>query len=195
MNAHEQRIREFAYQIWESEGCPTGHEYRHWEMACKLAEAQNSVFDQEKVTSQIKSVIAPDEPFDPNPRPEVDIEPPKPEIPGTPQQPPGPNTTPDIAPTEPPADPIAPVEPPPHISPTPEPPHIAPGISPTPTPIQPTDPVQPGNPAQPVQPRATKKAATGKRATKTAASEITAEKTPAKPRKSRSAKPQDILTL
>lgn len=38
MNPHEQRVREFAYQIWESEGRPAGHEYRHWEMACKLAE-------------------------------------------------------------------------------------------------------------------------------------------------------------
>lgn len=40
MSADEKRIREFAYQIWESEGQPTGQEERHWEMARKLAEAE-----------------------------------------------------------------------------------------------------------------------------------------------------------
>ncbi|GFM81269.1 hypothetical protein PSCICO_38630 [Pseudomonas cichorii] len=40
MSADEKRIREFAYQIWESEGKPTGQEQRHWEMARKLAEAE-----------------------------------------------------------------------------------------------------------------------------------------------------------
>lgn len=38
MSPYEQRVREFAYQIWEAEGRPLGHEYRHWEMACKLVE-------------------------------------------------------------------------------------------------------------------------------------------------------------
>jgi hypothetical protein len=40
MSVDEKRIREFAYQIWESEGRPEGQEARHWEMACKLAEAE-----------------------------------------------------------------------------------------------------------------------------------------------------------
>ncbi len=40
MSVEEKRIREFAYQIWESEGKPEGHEERHWEMARKLAEAE-----------------------------------------------------------------------------------------------------------------------------------------------------------
>lgn len=40
MSADEQRIREFAYQIWESEGKPSGQEARHWEMARKLAESE-----------------------------------------------------------------------------------------------------------------------------------------------------------
>jgi hypothetical protein len=40
MSIDEQRVREFAYQIWESEGKPAGQEDRHWEMACKLAEAE-----------------------------------------------------------------------------------------------------------------------------------------------------------
>ncbi len=37
MNLNEQRVREFAYQIWEAEGRPFGHSERHWEMASKLA--------------------------------------------------------------------------------------------------------------------------------------------------------------
>lgn len=37
MNLNENRVREFAYQIWESEGRPHGQHQRHWEMACKLA--------------------------------------------------------------------------------------------------------------------------------------------------------------
>lgn len=40
MSTDDKRIREFAYQIWESEGRPEGHEARHWEMARKLAEAE-----------------------------------------------------------------------------------------------------------------------------------------------------------
>ncbi|WP_339523931.1 DUF2934 domain-containing protein [Pseudomonas sp. EA_35y_Pfl2_R111] len=42
MNIDEQRIREFAFQIWESEGKPAGQAERHWMMACKLAEAEAS---------------------------------------------------------------------------------------------------------------------------------------------------------
>lgn len=40
MNIDEQRIREFAFQIWESEGRPHGQHERHWKMASKLAEAE-----------------------------------------------------------------------------------------------------------------------------------------------------------
>ena len=40
MSTDDKRIREFAYQIWESEGKPEGQEARHWDMACKLAEAE-----------------------------------------------------------------------------------------------------------------------------------------------------------
>ena len=38
--SNEQRIRELAHQIWESEGRPDGQDARHWEMACKLTEGQ-----------------------------------------------------------------------------------------------------------------------------------------------------------
>ncbi|MDZ3992490.1 hypothetical protein PspTeo4_17880 [Pseudomonas sp. Teo4] len=41
MSVDEKRIREFAYQIWESEGKPLGQEIRHWDMARKLAEAES----------------------------------------------------------------------------------------------------------------------------------------------------------
>ena len=43
MNNDDKRIREFAYQIWESEGRPVGQEARHWEMAHKLAQAEAQV--------------------------------------------------------------------------------------------------------------------------------------------------------
>lgn len=36
----ESRIREFAYQIWESEGRPDNQQARHWDMAEKLAAAE-----------------------------------------------------------------------------------------------------------------------------------------------------------
>lgn len=41
MNLNENRVREYAYQIWESEGRPHGQHHRHWEMACKLAANQS----------------------------------------------------------------------------------------------------------------------------------------------------------
>lgn len=128
IKVYEQRIREFAHQIWESEGCPTGHEYRHWEMACTLEGIPNDVHPEERATGQIQSIIGPEEPFDPNPRPEIDPAPPQPEQPAQPNVP---------------VDPISPTEPPPHISPTPPP-----------QPIHPSDPVEPGDPAQPIQPYA-----------------------------------------
>ena len=46
MNLNENRVREFAYQIWESEGRPHGQDVRHWEMACKLAANQSMTGQQ-----------------------------------------------------------------------------------------------------------------------------------------------------
>ena len=37
---HENKIRELAYQIWESEGKPQGRARKHWELACELAESE-----------------------------------------------------------------------------------------------------------------------------------------------------------
>jgi len=71
MNTYEQRVREQAYQIWESEGRPTGHESRHWEMACKLINAQ---YTQENISS----MIIPEEPFNPDSAPEIDPASPQP---------------------------------------------------------------------------------------------------------------------
>lgn len=148
MNTYEQRVREYAYQIWEAEGRPVGHEYRHWELACKLAEEPTNDDSQALGSGHVISVIAPEEPFNPDPKPEIDPAPPQPEQPAPPAHPnnpphPAPSPHPNV-----PVDPIAPVETPPHISPTPPS-----------EPIHPTDPVQPGNPAQPIQPMA-KRAAT-----------------------------------
>lgn len=42
MNLDEKRISDFAYYIWQSEGEPEGEDTRHWEMARKLAETENS---------------------------------------------------------------------------------------------------------------------------------------------------------
>jgi hypothetical protein len=36
-NIDEQRIRETAYHLWERDGRPAGEDYRHWEMAKKIA--------------------------------------------------------------------------------------------------------------------------------------------------------------
>ncbi|WP_193072828.1 DUF2934 domain-containing protein [Pseudomonas sp. FME51] len=40
MTNDEQRIRELAHQIWESEGKPEGQSERHWQMACKLLQSK-----------------------------------------------------------------------------------------------------------------------------------------------------------
>ena len=52
MNINEQRVREFAHQIWESEGCPEGQSHRHWEMACRLAEESEDMPQAEQVSSK-----------------------------------------------------------------------------------------------------------------------------------------------
>lgn len=42
MSVSDERIRQLAYDIWHSEGRPHGQDKRHWEMARKLAEAENA---------------------------------------------------------------------------------------------------------------------------------------------------------
>lgn len=74
-------------------------------------ETGQSDIEVEKVTGNIPSVIAPDEPF--NPDPEIDPTTPQPEIPNEPQKP-------DITPPAPsPVNPTSPAELPPHIDPVP----------------------------------------------------------------------------
>lgn len=45
----QHRISEIAHRIWESEGRPSGHALRHWQMAEKLVQAKErqDVFNEE----------------------------------------------------------------------------------------------------------------------------------------------------
>lgn len=54
MSTEDKRVREFAYQIWESEGKPEGQEARHWEMARKLAEAEALTPSKPKTATKAK---------------------------------------------------------------------------------------------------------------------------------------------
>lgn len=54
MNEQEQRIREFAYDIWLTEGRPEGQGERHWEMARKLVEAQESGISASMPASKVR---------------------------------------------------------------------------------------------------------------------------------------------
>ena len=58
MNNDDKRIREFAYQIWESEGKPEGQEARHWEMAHTLAQAE-ALAPKKAAASKAKPKAAP----------------------------------------------------------------------------------------------------------------------------------------
>lgn len=55
----DQRIRELAYQIWESEGRPEGEEARHWEMARKLAESEQQGETAKPATRARKAATKP----------------------------------------------------------------------------------------------------------------------------------------
>ncbi|WP_417780869.1 DUF2934 domain-containing protein [Stutzerimonas xanthomarina] len=59
MTKHEQRIRELAYDIWVSEGRPHGQDERHWEMARKLAEAENDTSESKPAARTRKAVTKP----------------------------------------------------------------------------------------------------------------------------------------
>lgn len=43
MSSREERIRELAHRIWETEGRPEGQALRHWNMAERLVEAELQV--------------------------------------------------------------------------------------------------------------------------------------------------------
>ena len=59
MSTEDKRVREFAYQIWESEGKPQGQDARHWEMACKLAEAEALTPSKPKPAAKPKTAPKP----------------------------------------------------------------------------------------------------------------------------------------
>lgn len=106
MNAQEQRFRQFN----QSHGELKGVESTFGEDQVEDLD-EDQVEDLEQVTGNIPSIIAPEEPFDPDPVPEVDPAPPQPEIPTQPAHPnipPHPNT---------PVDSTSPTELPPHIAP------------------------------------------------------------------------------
>ncbi len=48
MASLEERIRRRAYQIWQEEGCPTGQEERHWEMARQMIASEGSAGEEEE---------------------------------------------------------------------------------------------------------------------------------------------------
>jgi hypothetical protein len=45
MQLNENRVREYAYELWESEGRPEGRAEKHWEMACKSLENEKQHSD------------------------------------------------------------------------------------------------------------------------------------------------------
>lgn len=44
----DERIRELAHRIWESEGRPQGQQMRHWQMATRLIEASERAEEERK---------------------------------------------------------------------------------------------------------------------------------------------------
>jgi hypothetical protein len=92
MSTNEQRIREFAYQIWESEGKPHGQTERHWSMACKLAQThadsdvQAANDDQQTGSTEPIEPISPTQPAQPV-TPSDPIQPTDPVTPSQPIQP------------------------------------------------------------------------------------------------------------
>jgi hypothetical protein len=46
-----QRIRERAYQLWQSEGCPDGRAAAHWDLATRLELEREAYVDEEGAES------------------------------------------------------------------------------------------------------------------------------------------------
>ena len=62
MQPNEHVVRQFAYQIWESEGKPEGQAARHWDMACKLAAGEMGPADPFEPLSNIDTyAVAPND--------------------------------------------------------------------------------------------------------------------------------------
>ena len=89
MSINEHRIREFAYQIWESEGKPHGQGERHWSMACKLVQTHSEISagnDEQPPSTEPIEPISPTQPAQPVP-PSDPIQPTDPVQPSQPVQP------------------------------------------------------------------------------------------------------------
>jgi hypothetical protein len=103
MKVNEARVRELAYQIWESEGRPDGQEERHWRMARSLAEAEaaNQGEGEESVPPRFTGDNEPEKPaiLQEPPRRKGRLPKADPELPGETEEP---GET--VAPTPPPAE-------------------------------------------------------------------------------------------
>jgi len=59
MQVNENRIREYAYQIWESEGKPEGKAEQHWRMACESLESKYSGHEHEGIDGHHSDTFIP----------------------------------------------------------------------------------------------------------------------------------------
>jgi hypothetical protein len=111
MKSSEHFIEGASLRPWKFTQRSCGNERRDREMSYTLTEAEPDE-ELEKVTGDIPSIIAPEEPFDPDPVPETDPAPKQPEEPTPPAHPNIPPRTSILG-----ADPVAQTELPRHISP------------------------------------------------------------------------------
>lgn len=52
----EDRIRQWAYRLWQEEGCPAGRELVHWDKACELVAIEEN---QRTTTKPIDAGLGP----------------------------------------------------------------------------------------------------------------------------------------
>lgn len=127
MDTHPQHNDESALR-WHALVAQAVGEYRQWEMTHTPPDVDPEE-GLEEVTGDIPSIIAPEEPFDPDQKPEIDPAPPQPELPTPPAHPNIPPRTSSPFQTNGPAqndnppqnnaiiNPVSPTELPPHIAP------------------------------------------------------------------------------
>jgi len=56
MDEREERIRQWAYRLWQEEGCPEGREAVHWEKACELV----AIEENQKATTKPVQNLGPE---------------------------------------------------------------------------------------------------------------------------------------
>lgn len=91
MNIQQSNGNTFLLQRADFTAISSAQKYYPWKMPCTLAGnelADNETEENlEETTADIPSVIGPDEPFDPDAKPEIDPAPPQPELPTPPAHP------------------------------------------------------------------------------------------------------------